>query len=73
MSDDQYLINTPPMTTSVEVIHSHDINHYLEINIDMDSASEITRFSQYSVFMTFVSLFFKNIEIENNAEEFIIF
>jgi len=25
------------------------------------------------VFMTFVSLFFKNIEIENNAEKFIIF
>jgi hypothetical protein len=25
------------MTTSVEVIHSHDINHYLEINIDMDN------------------------------------
>jgi hypothetical protein len=51
------------MTTSVEVIHSHDINHYLEINIDMDSVNEITRFTQYSVFMTFVSLFFKNIEI----------
>ena len=49
------------MTISVEVIHSHDINHYLEINIDMDSASEITGFPQYSVFMTFVSLFFKNI------------
>ena len=61
------------MTTSVEFIHSHDINHYLKINIDMDSAGEITRFSQYSVFMTFVSLFFKNIEIENNVEEFIIF
>ena len=58
------------MTTFVEVIHSH---HYLEINIDMDSASEITRFPQYLVFMTFVSLFFRNIEIENNAEEFIIF
>ena len=61
------------MTTSVEVIHFHDINHYLEINIDMDSASEIIRFPQYSVFMAFVSLFFKNIEIENNVEEFIIF
>ena len=59
--------------TSVEVIHSNDINHYLEINIDMDSASEIIRFSQHLVFMIFVSLFFKNIEIENNAEEFIIF
>ena len=58
------------MTTFVEVIHSQN---YLEINIDMDSASEITRFPQYLVFMTFVSLFFRNIEIENNAEEFIIF
>jgi hypothetical protein len=61
------------MTTSVEVIHSHDIKHYLEINIDMDNASEITRFPQYLVFMIFVLLFFKNIEIENDVEEFIIF
>jgi hypothetical protein len=61
------------MTTPVEVIHSHDINHYLEIKIDMDSVSEITRFLHYLVFMTFVSLFFRNIEIENNAEEFITF
>jgi hypothetical protein len=53
------------MTTSVEVIHSHDINHYLEININVDSVSDIIRFSQYSIFMIFVSLFFKNIEIEN--------
>jgi hypothetical protein len=30
------------MTTFVEVIRSHDINHYLEINIDKDSANEIT-------------------------------
>jgi hypothetical protein len=59
------------MTTFGEV-NSHGINHYLKINIDMDNASEITRFSQYSVFMTFVSLLFKNVEIENNAEEFII-
>ena len=61
------------MTTFGEVNHSHGINHYLEININMDSASEITRFSQHLVFITFVSLFFKNIEVENNAEEFIIF
>jgi hypothetical protein len=60
------------MTTFSEVNHSHGINHYLEININMDGASEITRFPQYSVFVTFVSLFIKNIEIENNTEKFII-
>ena len=58
------------MTTSVEFIHSHDINHYLELNIDNDKANKITIFSLHDICLTILQ---EHTEIENNVEEFIIF